>query len=269
MKQRVRSNVPRRQRQQRADSRTPETTQKLQKVLAQAGLGSRREMELWIASGKITVNGTKAALGARVSGEDRIELEGRPIRVRSEKGGPRVLLYHKPEGEIVSRDDPRGRASVFERLPPIRGAKWIAVGRLDFNTGGLLVFTSSGDLANRMMHPRFELEREYAVRVMGRIEPPHIQRLLEGIELEDGLAQCISVEIRARRAEGRPQPHRATLVCGFGAYGQPPHACAFRAGHPAAAREARAMAGARCGRSTGAARLGRARVTCFAGSSCA
>jgi 23S rRNA pseudouridine2605 synthase len=107
-----------------------------------------------------------------------------------------VLLYHKSEGEIVSRDDPRGRPSVFERLPALAGAKWISIGRLDFNTCGLLVFTTSGELANRMMHPRFEIEREYAVRVMGQLQPQHLQQLTQGLELEDGPARCESVELR-------------------------------------------------------------------------
>ena len=174
----------------------PGASQKLQKVLAQAGLGSRRDMELLIASGRVTVNGAAAAIGARVGPGDQIKVAGRLIHASPAARLPRVLLYHKPEGEIVSRDDPRGRPSVFERLPAITGAKWISVGRLDFNTCGLLIFTTSGELANRMMHPRFEVEREYAVRVMGQLQPPHLQRLTQGIELDDGLARCESVELR-------------------------------------------------------------------------
>jgi 23S rRNA pseudouridine2605 synthase len=168
----------------------------LHKVLAQAGLGSRRDMELLIGTGRVSVNGATVAIGARVGPHDQIKVEGRVIRVHSALRPPRVLLYHKPEGEITSRDDPRGRPSVFERLPMIAGAKWIAVGRLDFNTCGLLVFTTSGDLANRMMHPRFEIEREYAVRVMGQLQPQHLQRLKQGIELDDGVARCESIELR-------------------------------------------------------------------------
>ena len=171
-------------------------TQKLQKVLAQAGLGSRRDMELLIEKGSVTVNGAPAKIGARVGPRDQIKVAGRVIRASSPTRAPRVLLYHKPEGEIVSRDDPRGRPSVFESLPAITGAKWIAIGRLDFNTCGLLIFTTSGDLANRMMHPRFEIEREYAVRVMGQLQPQHLQQLTQGIELDDGLARCESVELR-------------------------------------------------------------------------
>jgi len=171
-------------------------SQKLQKVLAQAGLGSRRDMELLISSGRVTVNGAPAAIGARVGPRDQIKVAGRVIHSSSGARLPRVLLYHKPEGEIVSRDDPRGRPSVFERLPAITGAKWISIGRLDFNTCGLLIFTTSGELANRLMHPRFEIEREYAVRIMGQLQPPHLQRLTQGIELDDGLARCESVELR-------------------------------------------------------------------------
>ena len=171
-------------------------TQKLQKVLAQAGLGSRRDMELLISDGRVTVNGAPAKIGARVGPRDQIKVAGRVISAHSTARLPRVLLYHKSEGEIVSRDDPRGRPSVFERLPALTGAKWISIGRLDFNTCGLLVFTTSGELANRMMHPRFEIEREYAVRVMGQLQPQHLQRLTQGIELEDGPARCESVELR-------------------------------------------------------------------------
>lgn len=173
-----------------------ETTEKLQKVLAQAGLGSRRSMEQLIGSGGVTVNGAPARIGVRVGPHDQIKVAGRVIRVRSALHRPRVLLYHKPEGEITSRDDPRGRPSVFEQLPALAGAKWISVGRLDFNTCGLLIFTTSGELANRLMHPRFEIEREYAVRVMGQLQPDHARRLTEGIELEDGIARCLSVELR-------------------------------------------------------------------------
>jgi 23S rRNA pseudouridine2605 synthase len=173
-----------------------ESTQKLQKVMAQAGFGSRRDMELLIASGRVTVNGATARIGARVGPHDRIMVAGRLIHTKPATRLPRVLLYHKPEGEIVSRDDPHGRPSVFERLPGISGAKWLSIGRLDFNTCGLLIFTTSGELANRMMHPRLEVEREYAVRVMGQLQPQHLARLTQGIELDDGVARCERVELR-------------------------------------------------------------------------
>ena len=169
-------------------------SQKLHKLLAQSGLGSRRNMEEWIREGKVTVNGAVATIGARVSPGDLIRIGRKVIRWPSTSRAPRVLLYHKPEGEIVSHDDPEGRASVFEKLPALRGAKWLAVGRLDFNTSGLLIFTTSGELANRMMHPRFAVEREYAVRIVGQLKPEQIERLTTGVELSDGPASCMSVE---------------------------------------------------------------------------
>ena len=173
-----------------------EPTQKLQKVLAQSGLGSRRDMEVMISSGRVTVNGAIATIGARVGPTDQIKVAGRIVRAHAASRLPRVLLYHKPEGEIASRDDPRGRPSVFERLPSLSGAKWISIGRLDFNTCGLLMFTTSGELANRMMHPRFEIEREYAVRVMGKLQQEHVQQLLQGVDLDDGPARCERVDLR-------------------------------------------------------------------------
>jgi 23S rRNA pseudouridine2605 synthase len=169
-----------------------EQGERLQKVLAQAGLGSRREMEAWIAAGRITVNGAVATLGVRIAEGDRVQVDGRNIRLKLdvEPKLPRVLLYHKQEGEIVSRDDPDGRANVFDELPKLRGQKWIAIGRLDFNTSGLLIFTTSGELANRLMHPRFEVEREYAVRVQGEMSPEQMKQMVnKGIELEDGFVK--------------------------------------------------------------------------------
>ncbi len=166
--------------------------ERLQKVLAQAGIGSRREMEEWISAGRVSVNGTVATLGMRVSEGDKVQVDGRHIRLQlqAEQTLPRILLYHKQEGEIVSRDDPKERANVFDALPKLRGQKWIAIGRLDFNTSGLLIFTTSGELANRLMHPRFEVEREYAVRVQGQMTPDQMHRMMkEGIELEDGLVR--------------------------------------------------------------------------------
>ena len=164
-----------------------EQGEKLQKVLAQAGFGSRRTMEEWIAAGRVSVNGEPATLGMRVKEGDLVKAERRTIRVGEREHAIRVLLYHKPEGEIVSRDDPEKRASVFDKLPKLRGQKWIAVGRLDFNTSGLLIFTTSGELANCLMHPRFEVEREYAVRVQGTMTEAQMdQALKQGVELEDG-----------------------------------------------------------------------------------
>ncbi len=169
-------------------------SQKLQKVLAQAGLGSRRAMEELIKSGKVRVNGAAATLGQRVTTEDLIQVGRRQIQFKVTTRLPRVIVYHKPEGEIVSRDDPQGRRSVFEKLPAIRSAKWLAVGRLDFNTCGLLMFTTSGELANRLMHPRFEVEREYAVRIFGELSSEHVRQLTLGIKLSDGSARFDALE---------------------------------------------------------------------------
>ena len=166
--------------------------ERLQKVLAQAGIGSRREMEVWISAGRVSVNGVVATLGVRVSEGDKVLVDGRHIRLHleAEQALPRVLIYHKQEGEIVSRDDPNGRANVFDSLPKLRGQKWIAIGRLDFNTSGLLIFTTSGELANRLMHPRFEVEREYAVRVQGALTEAQMRQMTnEGVELEDGVVR--------------------------------------------------------------------------------
>ena len=162
--------------------------ERLQKVLAQVGLGSRRTMEEWISAGRITVNGEVATLGMRVTEDDVVRADKRIVNIRTSNNNlPRVLLYHKQEGEIVSRDDPEKRANVFDKLPKLRGMKWIAIGRLDFNTSGLLIFTTSGDLANRLMHPRFEVEREYAVRVQGSMTDEQMEQMVkEGITLEDG-----------------------------------------------------------------------------------
>lgn len=173
-----------------ADEKSPDEKihgEKLQKVLAQAGFGSRRMMEEWIAAGRVSVNGEPATLGMRVIDGDLVKAERRTIRVGEREHTARVLLYHKPEGEIVSRDDPEKRSSVFDKLPKLRGQKWIAIGRLDFNTSGLLIFTTSGELANRLMHPRFEVEREYAVRVQGTMTEAQLNLALkQGVELEDG-----------------------------------------------------------------------------------
>jgi len=162
--------------------------QRLHKLLALAGLGSRRDMETLIASGRITINGKVAEVGAAVVPSDVVRLDSRPLRLPFEAELPKVLIYHKPEGEIVSQDDPEKRATVFDKLPFVRGAKWIAIGRLDINTSGLLIFTTSGDLANHFMHPRYEVEREYAVRIFGELTEGEMLQLVQGIELDDGPA---------------------------------------------------------------------------------
>lgn len=172
-----------------AQAEVSDGSQKLQKVLAQAGMGSRRDMEELIKSGHVTVNGKVADLGMRVKEADNIRANGRTIKMRHPDRLPRVILYHKPEGEIVSRNDPEGRTSVFERIPALHSSSWVAIGRLDFNTSGLLVFTTSGDLANNLMHPRFEVQREYAVRLLGELTSDQIAQLKAGIELEDGPAK--------------------------------------------------------------------------------
>ena len=173
------------------DDGTPK--QRLHKLLATAGLGSRRDMENLIETGRVTINGQIASIGAAVSEHDIVRVDSRPIRLSFEPELPQVLLYHKPEGEIVSQDDPEKRATVFDKLPRVKGAKWIAIGRLDINTSGLLIFTTSGELANRFMHPRYEVEREYAVRILGELSDEHISQLTQGIELEDGPANFDSI----------------------------------------------------------------------------
>lgn len=166
-------------------------TEKLQKVLARAGFGSRREIESWISEGRISVNGKLATLGDRVSATDVIRVDGHVVsKTRLEQSHRcRVLLYHKPVGEVTSRNDPEGRPTVFDNLPGLRNGRWIAVGRLDINTSGLLLFTNDGELANRLMHPSYTIEREYAVRVLGEVAPETLQQLREGVELEDGPAR--------------------------------------------------------------------------------
>jgi 23S rRNA pseudouridine2605 synthase len=169
-------------------------TPKLHKVLAQAGLGSRLEMEQLIMEGRISVNNEPAHIGQRIQWGDQIKVNGKPIKVRIAPPPARVIAYHKPVGEVVTHDDPQNRPTVFRKLPRLQQGKWQSVGRLDLNTEGLLLFTNSGELANRLMHPRFGLEREYAVRVLGALSDEEKQRLLEGIELDDGKAQFGAIE---------------------------------------------------------------------------
>ena len=167
---------------------------KLHKVLAQSGLGSRIEMERLIADGHVSVNQEPAHVGQRVQFGDQIKVNGKLVKVRIAPPAPRVIAYHKPAGEVVTHDDPQNRPTVFRRLPRLYQGKWQSVGRLDLNTEGLLLLTSSGELANQLMHPRFGLEREYAVRSLGKLSNEQKQRLLDGITLEDGLAQFGSIE---------------------------------------------------------------------------
>lgn len=184
-------------------------TPKLHKVLADAGVGSRREMEELIIAGRVSVNGEPAHIGQRVGANDQVRVNGRPVARPNAKKPPRIILYHKPAGEIVSHDDPEGRATVFARLPKMRVGKWLSVGRLDLNTEGLLILTTSGDLANRLMHPRYGAEREYAVRVLGELGEEQQASLLKGIQLEDGMAQFGSLEYLG--GEGSNRWYRVTL----------------------------------------------------------
>ncbi|MBB5496399.1 23S rRNA pseudouridine(2605) synthase RluB [Paraburkholderia sp. MM5384-R2] len=185
---------------------------KLHKVLAEAGMGSRRDMEELIIAGRVSVNGEPAHIGQRIMPTDQVRINGKPVKRRLASKPPRVLLYHKPTGEIVSHADPEGRPSVFDKLPPMKTAKWVAVGRLDFNTEGLLMLTTSGDLANRFMHPRYSVEREYAVRVVGELAEGMRQKLLNGVELEDGPANFL--RIRDGGGEGTNHWYHVALAEG-------------------------------------------------------
>ncbi len=176
---------------------------KLHKLLADAGLGSRREMEEMIVAGRVSVNGEPAHIGQRIGPTDQIRINGKPLARRVAARTPRVLLYHKPSGEIVSHNDPQGRASVFSKLPTVQAAKWLTVGRLDFNTEGLLIFTTSGELANRLAHPRYGFEREYAVRVLGELDQAGRDKLLEGVTLADGPARFSSIDFAGGEGSNR------------------------------------------------------------------
>jgi 23S rRNA pseudouridine2605 synthase len=186
-------------------------SEKLQKVLANNGLGSRREMEKWIQEGRISINGTKATLGDRVEVSDQIRVDGHLITRSKEKSPCRVLMYNKPEGELCARVDPEGRPTVFERLPKLTGERWITVGRLDINTSGLLLFTNDGELANRLMHPSHEVEREYAVRIFGDVTPKMLRILSQGVELEDGMAKFNHIHVRPGDPESNNRWFNVTL----------------------------------------------------------
>ncbi|WP_461516147.1 23S rRNA pseudouridine(2605) synthase RluB [Porticoccus sp.] len=168
-------------------------TDKLQKVLAAAGYGSRRELEQWISDGRVQVNGKVAKLGDRVSPDDTVVVDGKKAKLLPADQRIRVLLYNKPEGEVCTRSDPEGRKTVFDHLPRLTGERWIAVGRLDISTTGLLLFTNNGELANRLMHPSYEIDREYLVRIHGSVDDAMIKRLREGVLLDDGIAKFSDV----------------------------------------------------------------------------
>jgi len=187
-------------------------SEKLHKVLADAGVGSRRDMEELIIAGRVSVNGQPAHIGQRVLPSDQVRVNGKPLARKQPGRPPRVLLYHKPAGEIVSQDDPENRPTVFDKLPKVAGSRWVAVGRLDFNTEGLLIFCTSGELANRLMHPRYEVEREYAVRILGEVNDEQKRKLLEGVELEDGPARFSRLEEAG--GEGANRWYRVALAEG-------------------------------------------------------
>ena len=166
------------------------TTEKIQKVMARVGLGSRRAMEKWISDGRVSVNGKVSTLGDRISENDSLRVDGRVVQFEAEsESNRRVILYNKPEGEVCTRTDPENRPTVFSRLPQLTGERWVAVGRLDINTQGLILFTTDGELANRLMHPSSEIEREYAVRVRGEVSKEALENLRRGVMLEDGEAR--------------------------------------------------------------------------------
>jgi 23S rRNA pseudouridine2605 synthase len=181
-------------------------SERIQKLLASAGLGSRRGIEEWLAAGRLKVNGQVARLGDRATAADRFELDGRVLELSSvpqaeQNGATAVLLYHKPTGEVTTRSDPQGRPTVFERLPPPPSGRWVVVGRLDLNTTGLLLFTNDGALAHRLMHPSYEVERRYLARVRGNTGPEVLDRLRRGVQLQDGMARFERIEA-AGHSEG-------------------------------------------------------------------
>jgi len=177
-------------------------SEKLQKVLARAGKGSRRELEKYISDGRVNVNGKTAYLGDRVDGTEQIRIDGHPVTLKAKDDDIcRVLMYNKPEGEMCTRKDPEGRPTVFDRLPPLDASRWVAVGRLDINTSGMLLFTTDGELASRLMHPSKKVEREYAVRVFGEVTEAMLQTLRAGVKLEDGPAKFQKITYRG--GEGR------------------------------------------------------------------
>ena len=184
---------------------------RLQKLLADRGYGSRRKMEAWISAGKVEVNGHAAQLGQRVTREDNVRVNGYPLREKPRYSKTRVLMYNKPEGEIVSRNDPHRRPTVFRSLPRIRGARWVAIGRLDINTSGLLLFTTDGELANRLMHPSSGIERDYRCRIFGNIGPEVIERLLSGIQIERYLMKFNKVVVEDLEGDKRNKWVHVTL----------------------------------------------------------
>ncbi len=188
-------------------------TEKLQKVLARAGFGSRRQLEEWIAAGRIKVNGEVAKIGARVSDSDKILVDGKKLAPqRKLKEQTRVILYNKPEDEICTRNDPEGRPTVFDKLPPLKHGRWVSIGRLDINTSGLLLFTTDGELANKLTHPSSQVEREYAVRVMGEVTPAMVQAMHKGVIIDGDV--CRFTDIQHYGGEGINQWYHVVLMEG-------------------------------------------------------
>ncbi len=177
-------------------------TEKIQKVLANLGLASRREIERWVEQGRIEVNGKLATIGDRIDGNDKVTVDGRRVKLNVAQE-LRIIMYNKPEGEVVTREDPEGRTTVFERLPHCQHGRWINIGRLDINTSGLLLFTNSGEIANKLMHPKYHIEREYAVRVFGDITTDKIKNLVKGVQLEDGFARFEDIVDSGGRGSNR------------------------------------------------------------------
>ncbi len=190
-------------------------TEKLQKVLARVGMGSRREIETWISAGRVSVNGAVATLGDRVGDDDLIRVDGKIIRtVKEAEVARRIIMYHKPAGEVCSRNDPQGRPTVFDNLPRLRNMRWVLVGRLDINTSGLLLFTTDGELAHRLMHPSNEFVREYAVRILGVLTDEQKKTLVTGVELEDGISKFATLDEAGGGEESANQWYKVTLLGG-------------------------------------------------------
>jgi 23S rRNA pseudouridine2605 synthase len=190
-----------------------ETGERIQKVLARGGLGSRREVERWISEGRLQRNGLPVKLGDRLQLGDELKLNGRRINwEKYTEQHTRVLVYHKPTGEVVTRNDPDGRATIFSNLPKVDVGRWIAVGRLDINTQGLVLLTNNGELANRLMHPSYQIDREYAVRVLGNVDEAMLARLKQGVELEDGLAKFEDIQFNG--GEGANKWYHVTVMEG-------------------------------------------------------
>lgn len=171
-----------------------QTGERIQKILSHLGIGSRRDIERWIADGRVKVNGTVATLGQRLEGNETITVDDRVVSIKELAPLRRVIIYNKPEGEVCTRSDPEGRPTVFERLPRLKTGRWINIGRLDINTSGLLLFTTDGELANRLMHPSYQMDREYAVRVRGEVTEEMMETLKAGVMLEDGLAKFSDIQ---------------------------------------------------------------------------